>query len=394
MSASKEFLVGAIFLIAVTILGVFTIIVSDYIPFRPQIGWRVKFDNVRGLKEGDEVRASGVKIGKVKTLELVDGKVLVTLLLRRKIPYYEDGRIMIENVTPLGGKFVNIEPGNPPKRVDTKQILRGETPPEDVATALNKLVKDIREGPGTIPRLIRDGAIYDDIKGITGDIRGLAGDIKAGKGLVGKLAGPDSEKVYADLESIVGSIRDATDQLAAKKGTLGRIIYDDALYAQIDATTKSIQGIAEDIRAGKGTLGKLVTNEQLYNNVAGIAESIKSGEGVLGKLVADKKLAKDVEQIVENVGTITTSISKGEGTLGALVNDKQFYADAVKTMAALRATTEKISSGEGTVGKLIYDQTLYTKIDRLVMELTEAAEDVREAAPITAFATLLLAGFR
>ena len=394
MNPSKEFLVGAIFLIAVTILGVFTIIVSDYIPFRPQIHWRVRFDNVRGLKEGDEVRASGVKIGKVKKLELADGKVVVTLLLRRKIPYYEDGRIMIENVTPLGGKFVNIEPGNPPHEVDIKKTLSGETPPEDIASALNKLVKDIREGQGTIPRLLRDGEVYEDIKEITSDIKGLTNDIKAGKGLAGKLAGPEGEKIYADIKSIVKSIRGATDQLAQKKGTLGRIIYDDALYAQLDATTKSIQGIAEDIRAGKGTLGKLVTDDELYNNVTSISASIKSGEGVLGKLVTDKKLAKDFEQIVENVGSISKSISNGEGTLGALVKDKQFYADAVKTMAALRATTEKISSGEGTVGKLIFDQTLYTKIDRLVMELTEAAEDVREAAPITAFATLLLAGFR
>ena len=394
MNPSKEFLVGAIFLIAVTILGVFTIIVSDYIPFRPQINWRVRFENVRGLKEGDEVRAAGVKIGKVKSLELVDGKVVVTLLLRSSIPYYEDGRIMIENVTPLGGKFVNIEPGNPPKETDTKKLLIGETPPEDVATALNKLVKDIREGKGTIPRLLRESDVYEDIKEITGDIRLFTNDIRAGKGLAGKLAGPEGDKLYADVESIVKSIRDATDQLAQKKGTLGRIIYDDALYAQLDATTKSLQGIAEDIRAGKGSLGKMMTDDELYNNVASISASIKNGEGVLGKMIADRKLAKDVEEIVQNVGSITKSISEGEGTLGALVKDKQFYADAVRTMAALRVTTEKISSGEGTIGKLIYDQTLYTKIDRLVMELTEAAEDAREAAPITAFATLLLAGFR
>ena len=394
MTTTKEVIVGAVFLVAIVVLGIFTIMISDFVPFRPQIIWKAKFGNVRGLKEGDEVRAAGVAIGKVKKLELVDGKVIVSLLLRRKLPYYEDGRITIESVTPLGGKFVNIESGNPPRKVDTKQVLTGENPPEDVATALNNFVKEIREGRGTIPRLLREGDIYEDIKTITSDLRGVTADIKAGKGVVGKLLSPGSEKVYTDLDQIVSSIRDVTDQIAQKKGTVGRLIYDDTLYTQLDSATRSVQQIADDVRAGKGTLGKLVTDDQIYNNVRDITQSIKSGDGVIGKLVSDKKMAQDLEKLVQNLGSISGSIDRGEGTIGALMKDKRLYEEVLRTVAAVRATAEKIASGEGTVGKLIFDQTLYTKVDRLVMELTEATEDLREAAPITAFATLLLAGFR
>jgi len=395
MGTAKEILVGAIFLIAIIVLCIFTIIVSDYRPFRAEVLWDVQFTDVRGLKVGDEVRASGLQVGKVKKLALANGGVLVTMRLYKPLNYYSTGRITIENVTPLGGKFINIDTGHPPAAAaDITKALVGETPPEDIATSLNKLVKDIREGQGTFAMLIRDGAVYKDIKNITGTLSNFADDVKDGKGFVGRLASADSEKIYADIEAVVASVRAASDQISDKKGTVGKLIYDDALYVQLDQASKSIQEITADLRAGKGTVGKLLTDEKLYNDIRDITDSINSGKGVIGKLVKDEQMGKDLAALVVNLNAIAASIQNGEGTIGALVKDKRLYDEAVKTVTSIRSITEKIASGEGTVGKLIYDQTLYTKIDRLVMELTEATEDVREAAPITAFATLLLAGFR
>ncbi len=395
MKPTKEVLVGTIFLIGVILLGAFTIIVSDYDPFRKMVEWQILFDDVRGLKEGNEVRASGVEIGKVTNIELKDGRALVTIRISRDLPLYENGELSIESVSPLGGKFVGIAPGGPTAaKHDLTDILQGEPPPEDIVNALNKFVRDMREGSGTIPRLLRDEDVYNDIKEITGSIKEVTRNIKEGKGFIGKITGPDSEKLYADVEQVVASVREAAEQIRQKKGTLGKIIYDDALYDQLDAATKSIQTITADIEAGKGTLGKLLTDEELYNNIIEITRSIESGEGVIAQLINDEKMGREVKELVDNLNKIAASVQNGEGTLGKLITDGQMYEDAAEMMASLKEAASKITSGKGTIAKLINESELYFKIERLVTELTEATEDAREAAPITAFATVLLAGFR
>ena len=395
MNKGKEIVVGGIFLLAIILLGIFTIIVADYVPFRAKIEWQVRFDDVRGLKRGDEVRASGVQVGKVQKIELDDGQVTVTLRLYRDLPFYKDGLVTIESVSPLGGKYINIETGTKVAgKADITKPLHGERPPEDITTALNNFMREIREGSGTLPRLLRDDEIYNNIRDVTDVLRSVSADIKAHKGLAGKLLGPESEKVYDDVAAVVAAARQAATQISEKKGTLGRIIYDDALYEQVLAAIANVQGILADARAGKGTVGKLLTDDSLFNNVNEIAASIRDGKGVIGKLVNDEKMAADAQELFTELGEVARKVGRGEGTLGMLLNDKQLYNDAAAFMSSLKNVAAKIESGEGTVGKLVNDPVLYAKIDKLVTELTQAVEDAREAAPITAFATLLLAGFR
>ncbi|HUS58331.1 MAG TPA: MlaD family protein [Planctomycetota bacterium] len=395
MNKGKEIVVGAVFVLAILLLGIFTIIVSDYVPFRPKIQWQIRFDDVRGLKAGDEVRASGVQVGKVQKIELVNGKVTVAVRLYKELPFYKNGEITIESVSPLGGKYINIETGDlGAGKADVNKLLYGTRPPEDITSAINKFMREIREGPGTLPRLLRDDEVYNNIKEVSEALRTVATDIKEHRGLAGKLLGPESDKIYGDLEAIVASVREATTQISQKKGTLGRIIYDEALYDQVLAGVAAVQGILADARAGKGTIGKLLTDDELFNHVKEIAASIKDGKGLIGKLVTDEKMAKDAQDALSQLGIVADKLNRGEGTLGMLITDKRLYDDAAAFMASLKNAAAKIESGEGTIGKLISDPMLYAKIDKLVTELTQAVEDAREAAPITAFSTLLLAGFR
>jgi len=395
MESKQEVIVGVLFLAALTLLGIFTIMISDYNPFVSEEVWEVWFEDVGGLRKGDEVRSMGVEVGRVRRVIIDNFKVVVRLGLHEELPFYEDGKISIELTSPLGGRFVDIDPGSPHlARVDTAKPLKGQKPAQDISTALSNLIEDISESDGTIAKLIRDPQVYDDIAAITQSIRQVSQDISEGKGLIGKLTAEDSEAVYEDLEAIAASIRQASDELAEKRGTLGKLIYDDALYAQLDAASKSIEKITADLEAGKGTLGKLLTEDELHDSIASIAKSIEDGEGILGQLVKNEQAGEEFNRIIANLDEITTAMQQGEGTLGKLLRDDQVYADAAEMMGALKEAADKIAQGEGTIGKLITKDELYVKIDRLVSEITAAAEDYREAAPITAFSAAIFAGFR
>ena len=103
MNITKEVIVGIIFLVGIIVLGIFTITVSDYNPFRDEELLQIHFSDVQGLKVGDEVRTAGIEIGKVRKVELTNGEATVTIGLHIDVPIYENAQFDIESVSPLGG---------------------------------------------------------------------------------------------------------------------------------------------------------------------------------------------------------------------------------------------------------------------------------------------------
>jgi len=52
-----------------------------------------------------------------------------------------------------------------------------------------------------------------------------------------------------------------------------------------------------------------------------------------------------------------------------------------------------VRAGQGTLGKLFADEKLYDQLSLAVALLTRSLEDYREAAPITAFTSVLFAAW-
>ena len=73
------------------------------------------FKNVEGLKEGDNVWLSGVKIGMVKQVQIVsEGQVIVVLTLKDKQNEFirKDATAFVGSDGLLGNKIVVIGPGS------------------------------------------------------------------------------------------------------------------------------------------------------------------------------------------------------------------------------------------------------------------------------------------
>jgi phospholipid/cholesterol/gamma-HCH transport system substrate-binding protein len=52
---------------------------------------------------------------------------------------------------------------------------------------LERVTKDVREGKGTLGKLVNDEALYRDTHGLVRDIRGISSSIQSGRGAVGRL---------------------------------------------------------------------------------------------------------------------------------------------------------------------------------------------------------------
>jgi phospholipid/cholesterol/gamma-HCH transport system substrate-binding protein len=78
-----------------------------------QSGYSVKtrFSTVEGLKNGAIVEIAGVEIGRVKDIELMDYRAIVTLGIRKDVKLPEDTIVSIRTKGLLGEKYVRISPG-------------------------------------------------------------------------------------------------------------------------------------------------------------------------------------------------------------------------------------------------------------------------------------------
>jgi phospholipid/cholesterol/gamma-HCH transport system substrate-binding protein len=103
------------------------------------------FAEAAGLKEGNEVRIAGVKVGKVESVGLSDGKVKVEFTVKSAF-IGDESTAAIKIKTLLGAKFVGIESIGTKKLDPDKAIpLERTTSPFDVYPAFTGLTNTIND---------------------------------------------------------------------------------------------------------------------------------------------------------------------------------------------------------------------------------------------------------
>ena len=100
-------------------------------------------------------------------------------------------------------------------------------------------------------------------------------DLKQGKGTLGKLI--VSDDIYKQLKGAIGNLQAMSDKLNSSKGTLGKLINDPTLYNDAKKTLKNLKEITAKINEGKGTLGKLVNDEKLYTEAEKTLRKVQIG---------------------------------------------------------------------------------------------------------------------
>lgn len=191
--------VGIFFLVAISVLGYFTIIMSEEI-FSPYEYYSMTavFPDIEGLGENDKVKVNGVLAGLVSGIKLQENSVLVAFRMHEKFTLYENYRIKIKNETSLGGKYVSIYPGSREKAgrfyamIENRANLKGES----TGDALGMLADLIAENRNNVNTTI------DNIKEVTEKIN-------SGKGTVGKLINED--KVHQEADGLVKELRDTME---------------------------------------------------------------------------------------------------------------------------------------------------------------------------------------
>src|ERR1700739_829019 len=99
--------------VVLLLFTVMIIVVFGQIRFDRTNGYSAEFTNISGLRAGQFVRASGVEIGKVDSMQLIDGgtRVRVKFNVDRSVPLYQSTSAQIRYLDLIGNRYLELKRG-------------------------------------------------------------------------------------------------------------------------------------------------------------------------------------------------------------------------------------------------------------------------------------------
>jgi phospholipid/cholesterol/gamma-HCH transport system substrate-binding protein len=243
---------------------------------------KVKFNNTSGLEIGDPVTVNGVRKGFVEDLRIDGEIVIVTLKVDNSIHLKEDARFAVSMLDLMGGKKVEISPGNSQTEIDYNKLQQGlfyadvpqvmsmiGTFQEDFTstisdiritlTSLNnyltdqQLNNDIKSSMSNLSEVTKKLNILIDenrnsLKQLTSNSAELTEEAK-------KFLETNKEKMNASIDELQSVLKNTdnlivklnqfTDEMNAKQNNLGKIIYDEKIYEDLTQSLKQLNELTK-----------------------------------------------------------------------------------------------------------------------------------------------------
>jgi len=304
--------VGLFFLLGVALLWVTFSALNGGRLFK-QKGYALlaRFDNLKGLHNGDDILMAGVRIGAVVKTRLAGRQAEAVLTIEPGVQVANDAIAMVASSSLLGTNHLEVTVGslNAPRLAPGAEIKTRET--VDINEVISKL-----------------GSLGDRLDQVVTEI---------GKNLGGGANGnlfTRIDKLVTDngpkLTETISNLQDITAKVRNGDGTLGRLVNDPKLHDELLASIGEIKGAAADART-------FVTNAQ------SIVDQVKSGKGALGALVFDEQTGNEIKVTVKNLHDISDKLKSGQGTLGRLISDDSLFRDAQGTLSKVNRAVDSMS---------------------------------------------------
>lgn len=283
---SKNIRVG-LFVAIGTVLLIFSLylIGSKQNLFGSTFELKAQFKNVNGLMPGNNVRFTGIDVGTVKEVEIVnDTTVTVTMVIENKIQEFikKNAIAMVGTDGLMGNKLININPsGEDAPSVEDGDMLISRNPigTDDMMRTLNITNENIKEitvelknmveklnSPNTLWRILMDTVVADNLKQAIVNI---------------KITGANTAIITGDLNRIVKHVKSG-------QGTIGALIADTTLSSQLHQSIVNIKLISDSLA--------LVSGDMRY-----ISGKIKNGEGAIGTVLMDTTFVGNLNKSMENI---------------------------------------------------------------------------------------------
>lgn len=278
----------ALFLTAVFLIG------SENNIFTRTFTVAAVFRNVEGLKPGDNVWLSGVKVGTVSDVRIMnEGEVVVKLALRENQNrfVYKDAIASIGSDGLVGSKIVVIRPGQS-GQVVTEQDTLQTLSPTDTQDIL-ELAKDVGE----------------NTRIITEDLRRIAEGITAGKGIVGELLNDGA--LAQDIRGAIGNLQTTGANTARASAELQALVRELRTGPGLIPMLVSDTGYAQTFENALANIEKVSTDAgNLSQELRRLTDNVNSGDNAVGVLLSDSIVAKNLKETIANAALASEKLDE------------------------------------------------------------------------------------
>jgi phospholipid/cholesterol/gamma-HCH transport system substrate-binding protein len=251
------------------------------------------FYNVNGLQIGNNVRYSGINVGTVREISMLnDTAILIEMAINRKSFQFikKNANISIGTDGLVGNMVVNIEPN----KGESEPILPG-----DVLIGTKKVQAD--DMINTLSTTNTNAAL------LTSDLLKITNEIMNGQGTIGLLL--NDKEVASDLKESILELK-FTSQ----------------------AARKSIQSLESFIHS----LDK-------KDNVVGLMKDTAVARHIINIVVTLEKSTKKMDTLVQNLNLAVLNAKDGKGAINYLSNDPNLVKKIDTTMTNINESSKLLN---------------------------------------------------
>jgi phospholipid/cholesterol/gamma-HCH transport system substrate-binding protein len=258
--------------------------------FGPSFILKAQFDNVQGLVPGSNVRYSGIEIGTVKKINILNDTVMEVVLVvddKMKKIIRSNAIVSIGSDGLMGNKVINIAPARTPALLVTEnEVLFTQKPvgTDEILQTLSKTNQDVAviavqlrltvlriNNSTALWKILNDEALPQQLHqsaanvqlataraaAMANDLQAIVSGVKNGKGSVGavltdtafamnlnnailkiKLVGDRADELGIALNEVVADVKQEVHQ---GKGTVNALLRDSSMVVKINASLDNIQ---------------------------------------------------------------------------------------------------------------------------------------------------------
>jgi len=299
-SNRRAVIVGIFTLIGIAILVVTILTLgSQKKTFTNSVTVTSYFSNVNGLQKGNNIWFTGVKVGTVKSVDIIEsGKVEVKLNIDESAQQYirKDAHAKLSTDGLIGNKIVEIYGGSSQvPHIEPGDILRTDTLLSTDAM-MNTLSKN-----------------NDNLLEITTDLKTITGRIADGQGTLGKLLTDEtlSNQINALVISLNRSANHVEDLSRAASEYTAKLNKPGSLANDLVTDTT----VFSDLRKITGRLKSVADSSQLMiNNLNAVGVTLKEGvnnkNAPLGMLLNNNEEAQKIKTTLSNLQSASKKLDE------------------------------------------------------------------------------------
>jgi phospholipid/cholesterol/gamma-HCH transport system substrate-binding protein len=244
------------------------------------------FTNVNGLKLGNNVRYSGINVGTVRKITMInDTTICVNMAVESDILEHirKDAKGVIGSDGIVGSMVLNIFPGTVEadllspgdtissiRKISTSDMMSTLSVTNQNAAELSsellKITNSLNEGQGTLGRLLNDEEMGNDLKETVKNLN----------------------KVSREASEVINDLKTVISDIEFEESLLYVLVNDSLAAAQFRSTLSHLETSSVQI-------------EEAVENLNSVILEVKEGDGTFNYIVNDTTLVNDIDETVKNV---------------------------------------------------------------------------------------------